>query len=87
MAESTDVYCRGTIFILYGGMMWKNMREVNVNQSQQLFSARRQVAFAASVSLLNPHAIMDTIGVIGTSSLAYTGYEKILFAAACIAVS
>lgn len=82
------MFIAGVLFLAYmGGMMWKNTPEVNVNQSQQLFSARRQVAFAASVSLLNPHAIMDTIGVIGTSSLAYTGYEKILFAAACIAVS
>ncbi|SID18470.1 arginine exporter protein [Mycobacteroides abscessus subsp. abscessus] len=37
--------------------------------------------------MLNPHAIMDTIGVIGTSSLAYEGYEKVLFSAGCIGVS
>ena len=30
---------------------------------------------------------MDTIGVIGTSSLAYTGYEKWVFTVACIVVS
>lgn len=30
---------------------------------------------------------MDTIGVIGTSSLAYTGSEKWIFTMACIAVS
>jgi len=36
------------------------------------------------VSLLNPHAILDTIGVIGTSSLAYAGPERIAFTAACI---
>lgn len=39
------------------------------------------------MSLLNPHAILDTIGVIGTSSLAYTGYEKWMFTVACIIVS
>jgi len=43
--------------------------------------------FAASVSLLNPHAILDTIGVIGTSSLAYTGSEKWAFAVSCILIS
>jgi L-lysine exporter family protein LysE/ArgO len=67
--------------------MWKNTPEVSDNREQNRFSARRQVAFAASVSLLNPHAIMDTIGVIGTSSLAYSGYEKWVFTVACIAVS
>jgi L-lysine exporter family protein LysE/ArgO len=36
------------------------------------------------VSLLNPHAILDTIGVIGASSLAYAGGEQIAFTAACI---
>ncbi len=40
--------------------------------------------YALSVSLLNPHAILDTLGVIGTSSLAYTGHERIAFTAACI---
>nr|WGE07400.1 LysE family transporter [Bacillus subtilis] len=40
-----------------------------------------------AVSLLNPHAILDTIGVIGTSSLQYSGLEKWLFIVACIAVS
>lgn len=49
--------------------------------------ARRQVAFALAVSLGNPHAILDTIGVIGTSSLAYGGTAKSAFAAACILVS
>ena len=51
------------------------------------FSARRQMAFAASVSLLNPHAILDTVGVIGPSALAYGGAERVAFAVACVAVS
>ncbi|MGM0900289.1 MAG: LysE/ArgO family amino acid transporter [Bacillota bacterium] len=78
----------GFFFLAYmGWVMWKNTPEVNTNQEQNRFSARRQVTFAASVSLLNPHAIMDTIGVIGTSSLAYTGFDKWVFTMACIVVS
>jgi L-lysine exporter family protein LysE/ArgO len=78
----------GFFFLAYmGWVMWKSTPEGSANQAQSRFSARRQVTFAASVSLLNPHAIMDTIGVIGTSSLAYTGYEKWMFTAACIMVS
>jgi len=43
--------------------------------------------FAASVSLLNPHAILDTIGVIGTNSLVYDGFDRLIFTFACITVS
>ena len=50
-------------------------------------SIKKQIGFALSVSLLNPHAIMDTVGVIGTSASIYTGYEKIAFAIATISVS
>lgn len=51
------------------------------------FSSKKQVLFAASVSLLNPHAIMDTVGVIGLSSLRYHGEEKVIFAVSCMLVS
>ncbi|MBD8069370.1 LysE/ArgO family amino acid transporter [Bacillus sp. PS06] len=79
----------GLIFLTYMGLvMWRSAPEpANNVQQQHRFSARRQITFAASVSLLNPHAIIDTIGVIGTSSLAYTGHEKIIFAISCIIVS
>jgi L-lysine exporter family protein LysE/ArgO len=84
----TVLFTVGFFFLAYmGWSMWKTAAMVGSKQEQLLFSPRRQIAFAASVSLLNPHAILDTIGVIGTSSLAYTGEEKILFTAACISVS
>jgi L-lysine exporter family protein LysE/ArgO len=77
----------GIVFLVYMGYMtWKSKPSKEGN-SVQLFSSRKQIAFAASVSLLNPHAIMDTIGVIGTSSLAYTGLEKTVFTIVCIFVS
>ena len=69
-----------------GFVTWKSKPSTEGN-SVQLFSSRRQITFAASVSLLNPHAIMDTIGVIGTSSLTYTGLEKTVFTIVCIFVS
>lgn len=79
----------GCIFLAYMGfVMWRSSPVANNDiEDQNRFSARRQVTFAASVSLLNPHAIIDTIGVIGTSSLAYTGYEKLVFTVACIVIS
>ncbi|MBM7609760.1 L-lysine exporter family protein LysE/ArgO [Lysinibacillus composti] len=67
----------GFLFLAYmGWLMWKDTPEVKDQQESNPFSAKRQIIFAASVSLLNPHAIMDTIGVIGTSSLVYAGVDK-----------
>lgn len=78
----------GFFFLAYmGWSIWKSTPAMNDQQDEQSFSMKRQITFAASVSLLNPHAIMDTIGVIGTSSLAYSGYEKWVFSLACIGIS
>lgn len=78
----------GLFFLAYmGWVIWKDRPEVNGNTEGNRFSTRRQITFAASVSLLNPHAILDTIGVIGTSSLTYSGYDKWVFMIGCIVVS
>ena len=84
----TIMYLIGFLFLVYiGWQLWINTPEVTKDQASNSFSAKRQILFAASVSLLNPHAIMDTIGVIGTSSLVYSGHEKWIFTIACILVS
>ncbi|MFW5999841.1 MAG: LysE/ArgO family amino acid transporter [Halorubrum sp.] len=49
--------------------------------------AREQVGFTASLSLLNPHAVLDTVGVIGTNALAYAAPSRWAFTAACLVVS
>ncbi len=76
----------GVCFLLYiGWVTWRSeVHEDDATKLAQHWPARRQIVFALSVSLLNPHAILDTIGVIGTSSLAYVGPERIAFTAACI---
>ena len=77
----------GFLFLIYmGWLLWRATPEVNF-QEDNPFSGKRQVLFAASVSLLNPHAILDTIGVIGTSSLVYSGTDRWIFTMACISVS
>ncbi|KFZ40963.1 MAG: LysE/ArgO family amino acid transporter [Thermoactinomyces vulgaris] len=77
----------GTLFLIYmGWVTFKSQPDPDQPQKSSL-SPKKQIAFAVSVSLLNPHAIMDTIGVIGTSSLSYTGVEKLAFTLACVAVS
>lgn len=77
----------GIIFLAYMGYVtWKSKPNTNLSEDKAL-DPKKQIAFATSVSLLNPHAILDTIGVIGTSSISYIGIEKIGFTAACIVTS
>jgi L-lysine exporter family protein LysE/ArgO len=84
----TILYLAGFVFLLYmGWMTWKSRKQTVSPENRGSLSAKRQIAFAASVSLLNPHAILDTIGVIGTNSLAYQGITKATFSIACILVS
>lgn len=77
----------GIIFLVFMGYVtWKSKPNSNSSDEKAL-SPKKQIVFALSVSLLNPHAIMDTIGVIGTSSISYSGIEKIGFTLACIIIS
>lgn len=78
----------GAVFIAYmGWLTWNSSANIELSEDTALWPVKRQVLFALTVSLFNPHAILDTIGVIGTSSLAYGGNAKAAFVAACIAVS
>ncbi|RFU68148.1 amino acid transporter [Peribacillus saganii] len=77
----------GVVFLIYmGWMSWKS-RPDSMDDQNEAFPLKKQVILAASLSILNPHAILDTIGVIGTSSLQYSGTEKIIFSATCIIIS
>ncbi|MGZ4032892.1 MAG: LysE/ArgO family amino acid transporter [Tumebacillaceae bacterium] len=86
----TGIKIVGLLFLLYmGWMTWRSKpEEADDGEEARSWSPERQVLFAMSVSLLNPHAILDTIGVIGTSSLEYPmGSAKLAFTLACIGVS
>lgn len=77
----------GTLFLIYmGWLTWSSKPEI-AGPDQPPASLRKTVFFTLSVSLLNPHAILDTVGVIGTNSLKYLGAEKLAFATATVAVS
>lgn len=76
----------GVVFLLYMGFsIWKS-KPASLETGKSL-EAKKQIVFAMSVSLLNPHAILDIVGVIGTSALKYAGTEQLLFTMACIIVS
>lgn len=80
------IYIIGLMFLLY--MAWSLWNEKpNSLENHDSMSAKKQIGFAISVSLLNPHAIMDTVGVIGTSASVYSGSEKFLFSISTIMIS
>lgn len=78
----------GVIFLSYmGWLTWNNTLVNNCDKEEKIFTVKQQILFAVTVSLFNPHAVLDTIGVIGTSSINYSGNEKVLFTMACILIS
>ncbi len=82
----TIVYYVGLVFLIYmGWVTWRSSSQPT--DSFQPLSSRQQIYFAASVSLLNPHAVLDSVAVIGTNSLHFIGTDKWLFTFACILVS
>jgi L-lysine exporter family protein LysE/ArgO len=82
----TALLAAGIVFLTVVG--WLTWRSDDADDDRAAEAAQwpvgRQVTFAVSISLLNPHAILDTIGVIGTSSLSYSGPERTAFTAACV---
>jgi L-lysine exporter family protein LysE/ArgO len=80
------IYVIGFLFLMY--MAWSLWMEKPSNIEEiEPMPAKKQVLFSLSVSLLNPHAIMDTVGVIGTSASVYDGYDKFIFSLATILIS
>lgn len=77
----------GFFFLVYMGYkMWTqpvNKLETHKNN----LSKFKQVIFTISVSWLNPHAIIDTIVVIGSQSLDYSNTQKITYSIGCILVT
>ncbi|MBO1511516.1 LysE/ArgO family amino acid transporter [Metabacillus bambusae] len=76
----------GILFLLYMGYaIWRS--KPTTIETNKALPIHQQIIFALSVSLLNPHAILDTVGVIGTSALKYVGTEQVYFTIGCIIVS
>jgi len=76
----------GIVFLLYMGYSIWRSNPANTENSEAL-PIKKQILFALSVSLLNPHAILDTIGIIGTSALKYSGADQMMFTIACVFIS
>ncbi len=77
----------GILFLLYIGIsLWRSIPS-SMEAETEWFSSKKQILFAASVSLLNPHAIIDTIGVIGSNALSYSGEIRVAFTLTTILIS
>lgn len=75
----------GASFLAFWGCkMWKASQDSSSFTAANNMPRMQQIFFTLSVSLLNPHAILDTFLVIGTVSACYIGIEKHAFTAACI---
>lgn len=80
----------GFIFIsMIGWKFWSADRYSDQTIDEKLSLKRvKKIIYVLSVSLLNPHAILDTIGVIGVSSLSYEDViDKAVFTFSCIMTS
>jgi L-lysine exporter family protein LysE/ArgO len=89
-------YAMGAIGIIFLAVMgWKTWRSstksLTSGQAKEVYPAwspKKQVLFAVTVSFLNPHALIDTLGVIGGSASVYTdASSRIIFGTACAGVS
>lgn len=84
---TTTLYVIGFFFLIYmGWIIWKSESTKETIEVKKM-TIKKQIIFAASVSLLNPHAILDTIGIIGTNSIQYVGSEKWAFTLTTVTVS
>lgn len=80
----------GIVFLLHmGWSTWRPKTEPkNGETASTAWTAKRQIGFTLSVSLLNPHALIDTLAVIGGSAVAYKAWtDRIAFGVASVAVS
>lgn len=76
----------GILFLLYMGKVIWSSKAMDISGKEAL-PLKKQIVFALSVSFLNPHALLDTIGVIGTSAVRYSGQQLLLFTIACVFIS
>lgn len=81
------IFIVGFIFLLYMGYQTWNSAPIDFSTNSLSYSFKKQILISASLSLFNPHAIIDTIIVIGTSALKYQGKAKIAFTISCVLVS
>jgi L-lysine exporter family protein LysE/ArgO len=77
----------GLFFLLYISYTNWNMSSSKIKKEFKAYSAKKQIIFTVSVSIFNPHAITDTIMVIGGNSIQYSENAKLAYTLSCIITS
>jgi L-lysine exporter family protein LysE/ArgO len=77
----------GSVFIAVLGARLLLSRVTSLERAPKAATAGAVVAQAAGASLLNPHAILDTVGVIGGAVAARAAGERAPFALGAISAS
>lgn len=88
-AVRTTLLLAGAVFLTYLGVQALRSAggRLDGDNDAQRHSPRQMVARTASVSLLNPHAILDTVGVIGSAVVAQPAHSRVVFATGTISAS
>jgi len=81
----------GVLFLLvYGALAFKSAAKnhtMEKEDSARDYSLVKALVVAASVSLLNPHAYLDTVVLLGGISSQYVGSEKLWFGFGAVSAS
>ena len=78
----------GSLFLFYFG--WRSMRsKAETNSKRLLIPARmsKQIILAATFSIMNPFAWLDTMIVIGSTAVTFNRKDRVIFTVTCILVS
>jgi L-lysine exporter family protein LysE/ArgO len=78
----------GALFLVHLGLRsWRASESLVGFATGDVLSGRQILLRTASVSLLNPHAILDTIGVMGSTISAQPQEQRLWFATGAISAS
>ena len=78
----------GAAFLGYLGVQsWRNAAGTELLQGGEPLGPARVIRRTVAVSLLNPHAILDTVGVIGAAVAAQPNGSRALFAFGTVTAS
>ncbi|PRY56799.1 LysE/ArgO family amino acid transporter [Glycomyces artemisiae] len=77
----------GALFLAYLGVKSLRAKPSELADETGAWSPARTLRRTAAVSLLNPHAVLDTVGVLGAAIAAQATASRAVFAAGAVAAS
>lgn len=77
----------GALFLAYLGVKSLRAKPSELADETGAWSPARTLRRTAAVSLLNPHAVLDTVGVLGAAIAAQAAASRAVFAAGAVAAS